>query len=334
MAKTLGIDLGTAFTRLCIANGGVVLRAPSVISIENRRQEVLAVGKDAKRMIGRTPSNISAIKPIRGGTVSNIDQTSLLVGAFLDSCDATGSLRRPNILASIPYGARESERRAIEDALFGAGASTVYLAEQPMAAAIGAGMKVMSAKGGMLVDVGAGTVEVAVISHGGIIISSTLKVAGEAMTDSVIRAVSANHSVLIGEMTAEQLKIKLGTVSPVDRGSLEICGKNTQTGGIAHATVSSGELREALTPYANAIVKAIRGALEAMPPELSSDISDYGLLLCGGGSLLPGLAEYIKTALDMNVTRAKETQDCVILGLHRILTGGSEMKRFICSKSK
>lgn len=334
MAKPLGIDLGTAYTRICTAGSGTVLRAPSVISVENRRQEVLAVGKDAKCMLGRNPSNISVLKPIRGGTVSNIEQTRLLVSAFLDSCDAVSSLRRPGILASIPYGAKESERRAIEDALFGAGASVVYLTEQPMAAAIGAGMKVMSAKGGMLVDIGAGTVEVAVISHGGIIISSSLKVAGEAMTDSVIRAVSSNHSLLIGEITAEQLKLKLGTLSPVDRGELEIFGKSATTGGVAKAMISSGELREALTPYANAIVKAIRGALEAMPPELSSDISDYGLLLCGGGSLLPGLAEYIKNALNMNVTRAKETQDCVILGLHRILVGGSETKRFICSRSK
>ena len=334
MAKTLGIDLGTAYTRFCVPNVGIVLREPSVISIENRKQEVLDVGKGAKRMIGRTPSNISAIKPIRNGTISNIEQTSLLVGAFLDGKEMASAFRRPNILASIPFGAKESERRAVEDALFGAGASTVYLAEQPMAAAIGAGMKVMSARGGMLVDIGAGTVEVAVISQGGIIISSSLKIAGDAMTDAIIRAVSANHSVLIGEVTAEKLKLKLGTLASADRGEMEVCGKNTKTGGIAQTVVASGELREALTPYANAIVKAIRGALEAMPPELSSDISDYGIVLCGGGSLLPGISDYIKNALSMNVTCAKAPQDCVILGLLRILSGGSEMKRFICSKSK
>lgn len=334
MAKTLGMDLGTAYTRFCVTGAGVILREPSVISIENRKQEVLAVGAEARRMIGRTPSNISAIKPIRSGTISNIDQTALMLGTFLEGEEMTSTFRRPSILAAIPFGAKESERRAVEDALFASGASTVYLAEQPMAAAIGAGMKVMSARGGMLVDIGAGTVEVAVISQGGIIISSTLKSAGEAMTDAVIRAVSANHSVLIGEMTAEKLKIKLGTLAPVDRGEVAVCGKNTQTGGIAKAVVESGELREALTPHAKAIVNTIRGVLESIPPELSSDVSDYGIVLCGGGARLPGIADYIKDALSMNVTCANAPQDCVIAGLSRILSGGSEMKRFICSKSK
>ena len=335
MAKTIGIDLGTAYTRFCTANDGIILRAaPSVISIENRRQAVLAVGAEAKRMIGRTPANISAIKPIRGGAIANKDHATLLVGTLFDGIDLASTFRRPGVLAAIPYGASESERRTVEDVMFDAGASTVYLAEQPMAAAIGAGMKVMSAKGGMLVDVGAGTVEVVVISHGGIIISSSLKTAGESMTDAVIRCIIENHSMLVGEMTAEALKIKLGTLAPTDRGATLVYGKSTRMGGIAQATVSSGEIREALRPYAATIVRAIRGALEAMPPELSSDISDYGIVLCGGGSLLPGLPEYIKNAIGMNVTRAKEPTDCVILGLQRILSGGSEMKRFICSKSK
>lgn len=334
MAKTIGIDLGTAYTRVCTANEGIVLRAPSVISLENRTQAVLAVGAEARRMIGRTPANISAIKPIRAGTIANRDHASLLVGTFLEGSEMAATFRRPGVLAAIPYGASESERRAVEDVMFDAGASVVYLAEQPMAAAIGAGMRVMSARGGMLVDIGAGTIEVAVISQGGIIIFSDLKTAGESMTDAIIRCIIENHSVLVGEMTAEALKIKLGTLGPTDRGSAPICGKSTKMGGIAQATVSSGELREALRPYAAAVVRAIRSALEKMPPELSSDISEYGIVLCGGGSLLPGLAEYIRRALNMNVTHAKDPMDCVTLGLHRILAGGSEMKRFICSKSK
>ena len=334
MAKMLGIDLGTAYTRFCLKNEGVILRAPSVISFENRTHEVLAVGVEAKRMIGRTPSNISAIKPIRGGVVANIEQVALMVGALLEENGMTSAFRRPTVLAGLPFGANESERRALEDALFEAGASAVLLAEQPMAAALGAGMKVMSARGGMLVDIGAGTIEVAVISHGGVIISSVLKTAGESMTDAVIRAVMENHSILIGEMTAESLKIKLGTLAPMDRGFAPISGKSTKMGGAAQATVASGELREALLPYAETIIKTIRSAMEAMPPELSSDIADYGILLCGGGSLLPGLAEYIKHALGMNVARAKSPMDCVSLGLAEILAGGNEMRRFICSSSK
>lgn len=334
MGKTIGIDLGTAYTRFCLGKEGVILRAPSVISIENKTKQVLAVGSEARRMIGRTPANISAIKPIRGGIVANIEHASLLVGTFLEQTELTSAFRRPTVLSAIPFGASESERRAIEDAIFEAGASTVLLTEAPLAAAIGAGMKVMSARGAMLVDIGAGTVEVAVISHGGIVISSALKTAGESMTDAVIRCVMDNHSVLIGEMTAESLKVKLGTLSPVDRGSIEICGKSTKMGGAAKAVVSSGELREALLPYGAHIVKTIRGALEAMPPELSSDISDYGILVCGGGSLLPGLTEYIKNDLGMNVARAKDPMDCVCLGINKILCGGSDMRRFICSRSK
>lgn len=334
MGKMLGIDLGTAYTRFCLGKEGVVLRAPSVVSMENKTKQVLAVGIEAKRMIGRTPANISAIKPIRGGIVSNIDHTALMLGAFLEKEELVSAFRRPTVLSAIPFGANESERRAIEDAIFEAGASSVLLTEAPLAAAIGAGMKVMSARGAMLVDIGAGTVEVAVISHGGIVISSSLKLAGEAMTDAVIRCVMDNHSLLIGEMTAEQIKVKLGTLSSVDRGSAEICGKSTKMGGAAKATVSSGELREALLPFANNIIKTIRGALEAMPPELSSDISDYGILVCGGGSLIPGLTEYIKNDLGMNVTRAKDPMDCVCLGINRILAGGSDMRRFICSRAK
>lgn len=334
MAKLLGIDLGTAYTRLCLGRDGIVLRAPSVVSIENRTKEVLAAGLDAKKMIGRTPSNISAIKPIRGGIVANVEHASLLLGTFFEQNELTSTFRRPTVLSAIPFGASESERRAIEDAIFEAGASTVLLTEAPLAAAIGAGMKVMSARGSMIVDVGAGTVEVAVVSHGGVVISSTIKHAGEAMTDAVVRCVMENHSILIGEMTAEHIKVKIGTLATADRGSEEIYGKSTKMGGAAKATVSSGELREALTPYAGAIVSAIRRALEEMPPELSSDISDYGIILCGGGSLLPGLPEYISHALGVIVTRAKDPMDCVASGINRILFGGSEMRRFICSRSK
>ena len=334
MGKTIGIDLGTAYTRICAGKEGIILRAPSVISIENRTKQVLAAGAEAKRMIGRTPSNISAIKPIRGGTVSNIEHASLLVGTFFDEKEMSSTFRRPAVLTTIPFGASEPERKAIEDTLFDAGASTVLLTEAPLAAAIGAGLKIMSARGAMIVDIGAGTIEVGVISQGSIVISSSIKTAGEAMTDAVVRSVIENHSVMIGEMTAESLKVKLGTLLPTDRGSIEICGKSTKMGGAAKATVSSGELREALTPYAAGIVKTIRGALEEMPPELSSDISDYGIILCGGGALLPGLPEYIKGALGMNVAAAKDPMDCVCLGLNRIVSGGSEMRRFICERIK
>lgn len=334
MAKMLGIDMGTAYTRVCLGKDGIVLRAPSVIALETRTKQVLAVGPDAKRMIGRTPANISAAKPIRGGIVSNIEDASLMLGALLEKSGIASSIRRPTVLSAIPFGASESERRAIEDVIFDAGASTVLLTEAPLAAAIGAGMKVMSARGAMLVDIGAGTVEVAVISHGGIIISSVIKQGGESVNTLIRRFIRDKHSILIGEVATENIKHKLATLAGTDRGSVGICGKSTKIGGVAKGIVTSGELREILVPHAEGIVKAIREALEETPPELSSDISDYGIILCGGGSLLPGLPEYLKNALGMNVTRAKDPMDCVCLGINRILTGGSEMRRFICSKAK
>ncbi len=334
MNKMLGIDLGTSYTRLCLKNEGVVLRAPSVISFENRTGEVLAVGLDAKRMIGRTPPNISAVKPIRSGVVSNIGQVGLMVGALLTENHMTSTFRRPAVLAAMPFGASESERRALEDALFEAGASSVALVEQPLAAALGAGMKIMSARGGMLVDIGAGSIQVAIVSHGGVVISGSLKSAGEAMTEAVVRSVIQNHQILIGEMTAETIKVKLGTLAETDRGFAPISGKSTKMGGAAKATVSSTEIREALLPTADAIVDTIRRSLETMPPELSADIAEYGILLCGGGALIPGMADYLKQALHMNVAVAKDPLDCVILGLHRIMNGGREARRFIVSYSK
>lgn len=334
MGKMLGIDLGTAYTRFCLEKEGVVLRAPSVVSIENKTKQVLAAGTEAKLMIGRTPSGISAIKPIRNSIVSNKTHAALMLGTFLEKKELVSAFRRPTILSAIPSGASATERETIEEALFEAGASAVLLTESPIAAAIGAGMKIANARGSMIVDIGAGSIEVAVISQGRVVISSSLQLAGEAMTDAVIQSVINNHSILIGEMTAEQIKVKLGTLSPADLGTAEISGKSTKMGGAARATVSSGELREALLPYAENIVKTIRAALEALQPELSADIFSYGILICGGGSLLPGLTEYIKDALGMNVTRAKAPLDCVCLGISRILAGGSEMRRFICSSAK
>ena len=245
MGKMLGIDLGTAYTRFCLDKDVVVLRAPSVVSIENKTKQVLAAGTEAKLMIGRTPSNISAIKPIRNGIVSNKTHTALMLGTFLERKELVSAFRRPTVLSSIPFGTTESERSTLEDALFEAGASTVLLTEAPIAAAIGAGMKIANARGSMIVDIGAGTIEVAVISQGRVVISSSLKLAGEAMTDAVIQNVIDNHSILIGEMSAEQLKVKLGTLSPTDVGTAEISGKSTKMGGAARAVVSAGELREA-----------------------------------------------------------------------------------------
>ncbi len=334
MAKMLGIDLGTSYTRICVKGSGIVLRSPSVIALENSSNAVLAAGMEAKHMIGRTPPSISAIKPIVGGTVTNIHNAALLVGALMDEVGLAATFRRPTVLAATPFGATESEKRALEDALFEAGASTVMLTDAPTAAALGAGMRIMSARGGMIVDIGAGTIEVAVLSHGGIIISSVLKTAGDAMTAAVIRNIIENHSVHIGEMSAETAKVKLGTLDITAHETLSVSGKSTKMGGAAKATVTSAELREALLPYAETVIKTIRSALEAVPPELSSDIASYGILLCGGGSLLPGLAEYIKDKLGMNVARAKAPQDCVCRGLMTIMEGGSQTKSFIRSVSK
>lgn len=335
MNNQLGIDVGTANTRICAKGEGILLRAPSVIAVRTQSHAILASGIEAKRMLGRTPHSVTAEKPIRGGAVADIELASLMLGDFLNHLGASSLFRRPTVTACIPCGAGENAKRALEDACFEAGAGAVALVEKPMAAAIGAGIRVASAVGGVLVDIGAGTTSVSVLSHDGIVVSGVSKKAGDAFTEAIIEYLAKEHAILVGEGTAEAVKHRIGSLAEnPDTRKLEITGKSAKMGGACRAYVSAAMLRAALLPQAAVIVNAIRKALEETPPELSSDITRYGLLLSGGGSLLHGLPEYISAALGVRTTRSPHPLDDVCLGLAAILDGGSETARYIVSRPR
>ena len=335
MNNQLGIDLGTANTRICAKGEGILLRAPSVIAVRRESHAILSAGLDAKRMLGRTPHSVLAEKPIRGGAVADIKLASLMLGDFLNRLGATSVFRRPTVTACIPCGVGENAKRALEDACYEAGAGSVAFAEKPMAAAIGAGIRVASTLGGVLVDIGAGTTGVAVISHDGVVVSGVSKKAGDAFTEAVIEYLAKEHFILVGEGTAEAVKHRIGSLAEnPDTRKLEITGKSAKMGGACRVYVSAAMLREALVAPANVIVNTIRKALEETPPELSSDITKYGLLLSGGGSMLHGLPEYIAGALGVRTSLSAHPRDDVALGLAAILDGGPEMARYIVLRTR
>lgn len=335
MRNQLGIDLGTANTRICAKGEGILLDEPSVISVRRESHAVLSSGKKAKLMIGRTPHSVLAEKPVRGGAVTDKELASLMLADFLGGLGATSVLRRPSVLACIPCAAGENAKRALEDSCFDAGAGSVAFVEKPMAAAIGAGIRVASTLGGVLVDVGAGTTSVAVISHDGIVISGVSRMAGDAFTEAIIEYLASEEHILVGEGTAEEVKHRIGSLAEnPDPGKLEITGKSTQMGGACRVYVSSAMLREALVAPARILVNTICKALEETPPELSSDITRYGVLLSGGGSLLHGLPEYVAKALGVRALRSAHPKDDVCLGLAAILDGGSKTEHYIVSKPR
>lgn len=335
MNNQLGIDVGTANTRICAKGEGILLRAPSVIAVRTQSRAILAAGVEAKRMLGRTPHSVQAAKPIKGGAVADIELASLMIGDFLNRLGASSVFRRPTMVACIPCGAGENAKRALEDACFEAGAGNVSLVEKPLAAALGAGIRVASASGGALVDVGAGTTSVSVFSHDGIVVSGVSKKAGDAFTEAIIEYLVKEQSILVGEGTAEAVKHRIGSLAAnCDTRKLEITGKSTKMGGACRVYVSAAMLKEALLPAAEVIVNAIRKVLEETPPELSADITRYGLLLSGGGSALHGLPEYLSAKLGVRALRSPHPLDDVCLGLAAILDGGAETARYIVSRSR
>jgi rod shape-determining protein MreB len=326
MAKQIGIDLGTSTTSI-FRDKKIVFRAPSVVSIDRYTREVIASGKMAKRMIGKTPGNILALRPLKNGVITDLEVTSLMLHDFFERLDMTSVFNRPSALVSIPYGVTEVERRAVEDAIFEAGAKNVGLIDEPIAAAVGAGMQVSKARGAMLVDLGGGVSEAAVISLGGVVRSNSLRTAGDELDQAIINYLKATRNVLIGEITAEVLKIRIGSaISGIDRGSMEVVGRNLRTGLASTITVTSAEVREAIREPISEILTMVKMTLEETPPELSADIFDFGIVMLGGGALLPGLDEAIhkKTGLRVIIPSKPRPGDCVCIGLGRMLqsTGG------------
>ena len=325
MSKQLGIDLGTANTLIYMKGKDIILREPSVVAIDRQRRRVLAVGEDAKRMLGKTPGGIEAQFPLKDGVIADFDITARMLNFFFSKIHASGIISRPVVVICIPYGVTEVERRAVEDATYEAGAKDVALVSEPIAAAIGSGLRINGPRGAMIVDIGGGTTEVAVLSLNGIVVSSSTRVAGNQLDDAIVQYMRDEHQVLIGRSTAEELKKKIGSVHPsTDIGEIEIRGSNLRSGLAASISVSSAQIREALDLPVKQILEVIRRTLAGTPPELSADILSYGIMLSGGGALLGGLPRLISENTGVRVTVAKQPLESVVRGLGRIIEGSSD----------
>lgn len=315
-APCLGIDLGTVNTLVFQKSRGIILREPSVVAMQKDNHEIIAVGEKACNMIGRTPGNIIAVKPLRVGVIANITVTEAMLKYFIRKAMPQSFFSRsPNVVICVPCGITEVEKRAVEEAAKAAGARGVVLLEEPMAAAIGAGLDTHLAKGCMIVDIGGGTSEVAVISLGGIVTSRSLRLGGNHMDDAIIKHVKANYNLIIGESTAQSIKINIGGV--IDMGkehTIEVRGKDVTSGLPKSITVGAAGIRESLLEISQSILGAIRNVLELTPPELAADIINEGIVLSGGGSLLQGFNRIVAKATGMPVRHAQNPLDSVVLG--------------------
>lgn len=318
----VGIDLGTANTLVLVRGRGIVVDEPSVVAIDRPSKRILAIGAEAKRMVGRTPANIVAVRPLKDGVISDFEVTEQMLQYFIRLVhNGFGlGLPRPRVVIGIASGATEVEKRAVHDAALNAGARACYLLEEPMAAAIGAGLPVMDGSGSMIVDIGGGTTEVAVIALGGIVVSTSIRVAGDEMDQDIITYARQVHNLLIGERTAEEIKITAGNAYPTNHETkVLIRGRDLSTGLPKAVEVSSVEIREALSNSINAIVDAVRSTIEITPPELVADIMTRGIVLAGGGALLPGLDRKIAHETRFPVYVADDPLTCVVRGAGEVL---------------
>ncbi len=322
-SRDIGIDLGTANTLVYMKGKGIVMREPSVVAMDVKENMVMAVGSEAKEMIGRTPGSISAVRPLKDGVIADFDVTSEMLKYFIRTAVHSTVFSRPRVVICIPSGVTEVERRAVDEAARNAGAKAVELVEEPMAAAIGAGLQVNEAAGCMVVDIGGGTSEVAVISLGDIVTKCSVRTAGDDFDEAIISYIKKKYNLLIGERTAEDIKIRIGSAFPYeDESSMDVKGRNLVDGLPKNITISSEEVREALADPVSAIVDAIRSTLESTPPELSADIIDNGIMLTGGGAMLRGLDVLVSRETGMPVHVAENPLDCVAIGTGKCLDIG------------
>ena len=327
-SKDLGIDLGTANTLVHIRGKGIVIREPSVVAIRSDTKQVLAVGEEAKRMIGRTPGNIIAIRPMRDGVIADFDVTQEMLKYFIRSAIRRSIMLHPRVVISVPSGVTEVEKRAVYEAARQAGAREAYLVEEPMAAAIGAGLPVHEPTGSMVVDIGGGTSEVAVISLGGIVTSRSLRIGGNKMDDAIISYIKKEYNLMIGERTAEEIKIRIGAAYPIEEEqSIDVRGRDLITGLPKTLSIASSEILEALHEPVSQIVDAIKLTLEKTPPELAADIMDKGIMLTGGGALLDGIDTLIAQETGMPVHIAESPLDSVAQGTGKVLEELEILKR-------
>ena len=325
--QDIGIDLGTATVIAYVKGKGIVLREPSVVAVDNNTGEVLAVGKEARRMLGRTPGNIVATRPLRDGVISNYTVTEKMLKYFINKICGK-FVFSPRIMICIPSQVTEVEKKAVIDAASQAGARKVFLIEEPMAAAIGAGIDISKPCGNMVVDIGGGTTDIAVISLGGSVVSESLKVAGDKFDEAIVKYIKKKHNIMIGERTAEDLKINIGCVYPkIQDTEMEIRGRDLVTGLPKNVTIYSSEMLEALMEPAMMIVDSVHSVLEKTPPELAADISDRGIYMTGGGCLIDGLDKLLQSKTGINVMIAQEAISCVALGTGKALDNMDALDR-------
>ena len=311
----IGIDLGTASILVYIKGKGVVLKEPSVVAFDRDTNKIRAIGEEARLMLGRTPGNIVAVRPLRQGVISDYTVTEKMLKYFIQKAMGKKTFRKPRIAVCVPSGVTEVEKKAVEDATYQAGAREVLIIEEPIAAAIGAGIDISRPCGNMIVDIGGGTSDIAVISLGGTVVSTSVKVAGDDFDEAIVRYMRKKHNLLIGERTAEDIKIKVGTCFPraeVDR--MNVRGRNLVTGLPKTVEVTSEDTEEALRETTMQIVEAVHSVLEKTPPELAADIADRGIVLTGGGALLRGLEELLEEKTGINTMTAEDSMKCVAIG--------------------
>ena len=336
MSADMAIDLGTANTLVYVAGRGIVLNEPSVVAIidQKGKKQVLAVGQEAKDMLGRTPGNIEAIRPLRDGVIADFEVAEEMIKHFISKVHNRRSFAHPQIIVCVPSGSTAVEQRAIQESAESAGARRVFLIEEPMAAAIGAGLPVTEATGSMVVDVGGGTTEVAVLSLGGIVYARSVRVGGDKMDEAIIAYIRRNHNLLIGEASAEKIKMSIGSAAPPEDGNgqvMEIKGRDLMNGVPKEIVIGERQIAESLAEPVGAIIEAVKVALENTPPELAADIVDKGIMLTGGGGLLRNLDEILRQSTGLPVSIAEEALTCVAIGTGRALEEMRTLKHVLHS---
>jgi rod shape-determining protein MreB len=333
----MGIDLGTANTLVYVSGKGIVLQEPSVVAIDSEQKLPLAVGEDAKKMLGRTPGNVVALRPLRDGVIADFDTAELMLKHFIRRVHEGRTLVSPRIVIGIPSGVTGVERRAVMEAASQAGARDVYLIDEPVAAAIGAGLPVQEPTGNMIIDIGGGTTEVAVLSLQGTVLSESVRVAGDELSDSITQYMKKVHNLVIGERTAEEIKIMIGSAYPMDDDDdslMEVRGLHLLSGLPRTVTVKGPEIRESMAEPLSVIIEAVKRTLERTPPELAADIIDRGIMLAGGGALLRGLDTLISHETGIVVHVAADPLSCVVLGTGRVLENFKQLERVFSGRSR
>jgi rod shape-determining protein MreB len=333
----MGIDLGTANTLVYVSGKGIVLQEPSVVAIDQNLKVALAVGKEAQKMLGRTPGNVVALRPLRDGVIADFDTAELMLKSFIQRVNEGRSLMLPRIVIGIPSGVTGVERRAVMDAATQAGAREVYLIDEPVAAAIGAGLPVAEPTGNMIIDIGGGTTEVAVLSLQGTVISESVRIAGDELTEAIIHYMKKIHNLVIGERTAEDIKIRIGSAYPTEDDNdkiMEVRGLHLLSGLPRTVTIKGAEIRESMVEPLAVIIEAVRRTLERTPPELAADIIDRGIMLAGGGALLKGLDTLISHETGIVTHIATDPLCCVVLGTGRVLENFKQLERVFSGRSR